>query len=74
MVVSENLVSVAVISLGMALSPGPNMIYLTSRAISQGRLASMISLAGVALGFVCHLLASALGLAALFKPFRWLTR
>lgn len=63
----ESLVGVAIIALGMVLSPGPNMVYLTSRAISQGRLAGLISLAGVALGFVCYLVAAALGLAALFK-------
>lgn len=63
----ESLIGVAIIALGMVLTPGPNMVYLTSRAISQGRLAGMISLAGVALGFVCYLVASGLGLAALFK-------
>jgi len=67
MVSPENLAGVAIIALGMVLTPGPNMIYLTSRVISQGRLAGMISLAGVALGFVCYLVASGLGLAALFK-------
>lgn len=67
MIALENLAGVAIIALGMVLTPGPNMVYLTSRAISQGRLAGMISLAGVALGFVCYLLASGLGLAALFK-------
>jgi threonine/homoserine/homoserine lactone efflux protein len=67
MIALENLAGVAIIALGMVLTPGPNMVYLTSRVISQGRLAGMISLAGVALGFVCYLLASALGLAALFK-------
>ncbi|WP_414449336.1 LysE family translocator [Burkholderia sp. 22PA0099] len=67
MIPTENLIGIAVISLGMVLTPGPNMIYLASRSISQGRLAGMISLAGVALGFVCYLVASGLGLAALFK-------
>lgn len=67
LIAPNNLAGVAVISLGMVLTPGPNMIYLASRSISQGRLAGMISLAGVALGFVCYLVASGLGLAALFK-------
>ena len=30
------------ISLGMVLTPGPNMIYLISRSISQGRAAGMV--------------------------------
>ncbi|AKF53247.1 LysE family translocator [Pseudomonas syringae] len=63
----ENMIGVAIIALGMVMTPGPIMVYLTSRAISQGRMAGMISLAGVALGFACYLIASGLGLAALFK-------
>ncbi|KQV77237.1 lysine transporter LysE [Aeromicrobium sp. Root344] len=50
----------------MVLIPGPNMVYLTSRAISQGRRAGFVSLAGVALGFVAYLIAAAAGLSALF--------
>ncbi|BBF99812.1 MULTISPECIES: LysE family translocator [Pseudonocardia] len=57
---------VVVVALGMVLTPGPNMIYLTSRAISQGRRAGLVSLAGTALGFVCYLVAAAAGLSALF--------
>ncbi|MBW5252959.1 LysE family translocator [Streptomyces poriferorum] len=57
---------VALIELGMALTPGPNMIHLASRAITQGRRAGLISLGGTAVGFVCYLLAAAAGLSALF--------
>lgn len=57
---------VIVIELGMALVPGPNMVYLTSRAISQGRRAALVSLTGTALGFLCYLVAAAAGLSALF--------
>ena len=56
---------VAAVSLGLVLTPGPNMLYLVSRSIVQGRRAGLISLGGVALGFVAYLLASALGLSAL---------
>ena len=38
-------------ALAMALTPGPNMAYLLSRSICQGRTAGMISLAGVLAGF-----------------------
>lgn len=41
---------IAAVELGMVLSPGPNMIYLVSRSITQGRRAGLVSLAGVALG------------------------
>lgn len=55
----------AVAALVLVLTPGPNMIYCISRALCQGRQAGLISLAGVLLGFVVHLLAAALGLTAL---------
>ena len=52
-------------ALVLVLTPGPNMIYCVSRALCQGRAAGLISLAGVLLGFVVHLMAAALGLTAL---------
>ncbi len=55
----------ALVSLGMVLTPGPNMLYLISRSICQGRQAGFISLAGVALGFVFYLLCAAFGITAL---------
>lgn len=62
---SSNLLAFAAIALGMALTPGPNMIYLISRSLCQGRQAGLISLGGVALGFVVYMLCAALGLTAL---------
>lgn len=50
----------------LVLTPGPNMLYLISRSICQGRAAGVISLAGVVLGFFVHMLAASLGLTALF--------
>jgi threonine/homoserine/homoserine lactone efflux protein len=47
------------------LTPGPNMIYLISRSINQGRAAGLISLGGVALAFVLYLLCAVLGITAL---------
>ncbi|WP_279327536.1 LysE family translocator [Chelativorans petroleitrophicus] len=49
----------------MVLTPGPNMIYLISRSITQGPKAGFISLAGVATGFVFYMLAAAFGITAL---------
>lgn len=48
-------VGFALIALGMVLTPGPNMVYLISRSICQGRVAGLISLGGVALGFVFYM-------------------
>lgn len=55
----------ALTALVLVLTPGPNMIYCVSRALSQGRRAGLLSLAGVLLGFVAHLAAATLGLTAM---------
>lgn len=62
---SHNILAFALVSLGMALTPGPNMIYLISRSISQGRAAGLVSLGGVALGFIFYMVCAAFGLTAL---------
>ena len=58
------LLGFALISLGMVLTPGPNMIYLISRSITQGPAAGIVSLGGVALGFVFYMLCAAFGITA----------
>jgi threonine/homoserine/homoserine lactone efflux protein len=58
------LLGFALISLGMVLTPGPNMIYLISRSITQGPAAGIVSLSGVALGFVFYMLCTAFGITA----------
>ncbi|WP_129841163.1 LysE family translocator [Streptomyces sp. RFCAC02] len=55
---------VFLVALGMVLTPGPNMLYLVSRSITQGRRAGVVSLGGVAAGFLVYLLATNLGLSA----------
>jgi threonine/homoserine/homoserine lactone efflux protein len=55
----------ALLSFGMGLTPGPNMIYLISRSITQGAKAGMVSLGGVALGFAFYMLCAAFGITAL---------
>lgn len=62
---TANLIAFALIALGMVLTPGPNMVYLISRSICQGRKAGLISLGGVALGFVFYMLCAALGITAI---------
>ena len=70
---TSKLLAFALLSLGMALTPGPNMIYLISRSLSQGRAAGFISLGGVVLGFVFYMLSAALGITALLMavPFAY---
>jgi threonine/homoserine/homoserine lactone efflux protein len=60
------LLGVAAVALGMVLTPGPNMMYLVSRSITQGRRAGVVSLGGVAIGFLVYLTAANLGLSVIF--------
>src|SRR5471032_2109295 len=55
----------AAVALGMVLTPGPNMAYLVSRSLCQGRVAGLVSLGGVALGFLTFMLLAAFGITAL---------
>ena len=59
------LIGFALVALGLVLTPVPNMIYLISRSITQGPAAGMVSLGGVALGFVFYMLCAAFGITAL---------
>lgn len=62
---TASLIAFALIALGMVLTPGPNMVYLISRSICQGRIAGLISLGGVALGFVFYMLCAAFGITVI---------
>jgi threonine/homoserine/homoserine lactone efflux protein len=66
MITGTAFVGIALVALGLVLTPGPNMIYLVSRTLAQGRKAGLLSLLGVAAGFLCYLVGSAVGLTALF--------
>jgi threonine/homoserine/homoserine lactone efflux protein len=59
------LLAFGLVSLGMVLTPGPNMIYLISRSLCQGRRAGLVSLGGVALGYVFYMFCAAFGITAL---------
>lgn len=64
MISQESALAFTLVSLGMALTPGPNMVYLLSRTLAQGRAAGLVSLAGVALGFFVYMVLAVLGLTA----------
>lgn len=66
MISTAAMLGIAGVALGLVLTPGPNMIYLVSRSITQGRRAGLISLAGVAVGFLIYLSAATAGIATLF--------
>jgi len=66
MTLSSSLLVFAAAALLMALTPGPNMIYLISRSLCQGKRAGVTSWFGVVLGFTVHMCCAAVGLTALF--------
>ena len=62
----ENLLLFVVASVLLVLTPGPNLLYLVSRTLCQGRAAGFVSLAGTTTGFLVHIFAAAVGLSAVF--------
>lgn len=69
----ETLLVFAALSFGLAATPGPNMLYLVSRALAQGTGAGIVSLIGCQFGSLVIMLCAAAGLtAALFAvPYAW---
>ena len=65
MVHSSALLGFALLALGMVLTPGPNMVYVVSRSVCQGRRAGLVSLGGVGLAFIVYMLGAALGITSL---------
>ena len=60
-------------ALALNLTPGPDMLYVTARSVSDGRVAGVLSAFGIAAGTLVHITALALGLAALLAavPFAY---
>src|SRR3954447_19814929 len=70
---AETLLVFAALSLGLALTPGPNMLYLVSRSLAQGTGAGMVSLVGRQAGSLAIMLCAAAGITAalLAIPYAW---
>jgi threonine/homoserine/homoserine lactone efflux protein len=66
MITGAAVLGMALVALGMVLIPGPNMIYLVSRSVSQGPRAGLVSLGGTFVGFLVYMTLANLGLAAVF--------
>ena len=54
-------------TLALNLAPGPDMLYVSTRSLTQGRRAGVISALGIAAGSVVHTVLIASGLAALLR-------
>jgi len=66
MIPLDSLALYAVACVLLALTPGPNLMYLISRTLCQGRTAGIVSLAGTTTGLLFYALAAAFGLTAVF--------
>lgn len=54
-------------SWALIIAPGPDMLYVITRGVSQGRRAGLLSAVGVTAGILVHTLAAAFGLAVLLS-------
>src|SRR6266446_3680763 len=63
----SNLLLFASIIVVLALTPGPDVIYITTRGMAQGRKAALLSTVGICIGYLVYTLLAALGLSALLQ-------
>jgi threonine/homoserine/homoserine lactone efflux protein len=55
------------VSWTLIVAPGPDMLYVITRGIRQGRKAGVVSAVGVICGILIHTLAAALGITLIFQ-------
>ncbi len=63
----SNLLLFASIIVVLALTPGPDVIYITTRGMAQGRRAALLSTVGICIGYLVYTMLAALGLSALLQ-------
>ena len=76
---ASTIVAFAAASLLLLLIPGPAVLYVVNRSVSDGRRAGIASVAGLSTGNLVHALAAAVGLSAVlatsataFNTVKWL--
>lgn len=55
------------VTLGILVVPGPDVLYVMARALSQGKRAGLLSVIGIGAGVLVHTVLAALGLSQLFQ-------
>jgi len=63
---TATLAAFLLVALTMAVSPGPAVLYIVARGVHQGRPAALVSMLGIEVGTLVHVLAATMGLSALF--------
>lgn len=64
---SSTLILFASAAVVLTATPGPDMLLIASRSVSQSRMAGLLTYFGIACGTYCHAIAAALGLVHLLK-------
>lgn len=54
-------------SLALIMTPGPDMIYVITRGVAQGRRVGLVSACGTSAGLIFHTVLAAAGLSALLR-------
>lgn len=62
---SHSLAIFLLATITLNLTPGPDILYIATRSVSQGRKADIVSALGISVGCIGHTIAAALGLSAL---------
>jgi threonine/homoserine/homoserine lactone efflux protein len=63
----SNLLLFATFIVFLALMPGPDVIYIMTRGIAQGRRAALLSTVGICIGYLIYTMLAVLGLSALLQ-------
>lgn len=63
----ETILTFSVAAFLLSISPGPSNLYIMARSMHQGFSAGFAAASGMAIGSFIYVIASALGLAAIFK-------
>jgi threonine/homoserine/homoserine lactone efflux protein len=54
----------------IVMAPGPDFLYVTTRGISQGKKAGVLSALGISVGLLIHTILAAFGLSAIIQASR----
>ncbi|MFT4940153.1 MAG: threonine/homoserine/homoserine lactone efflux protein [Paraglaciecola sp.] len=65
----DTLLTFGLAAMLLCVAPGPSNLYIMARSIGQGHQAYIAAAGGMAVGSFIYVLATALGIAALFKYF-----
>ena len=61
----HSIITFAIASVALLLIPGPAVIYVLNRSVSDGREVGLAAVAGLELGNFVHVIAATVGLSAI---------